>query len=41
MQQLDQLVHWAKDRYQRVAKDYEKFDESWAQIRPWCIALAP
>lgn len=31
MQQLEQLVHWAKDRYQRVAKDYEKFDESWAQ----------
>ncbi len=31
MQQLEQLVHWAKDRYQRVAKNYEKFDESWAQ----------
>ena len=31
MQKLEQLVHWAKDRYQCVAKDYERFDESFAQ----------
>jgi phenylpyruvate tautomerase PptA (4-oxalocrotonate tautomerase family) len=31
MQQLQQVVDWAKGRYQHVAKDYEKFDESWAE----------
>jgi limonene-1,2-epoxide hydrolase len=30
MHQLDELVAWAKDRYSNIAKDYERFDESWA-----------
>lgn len=30
MHQLDELVAWAKDRYNSIAKDYERFDESWA-----------
>ena len=30
MHQLDELVAWAKVRYSRIAKDYERFDESWA-----------
>jgi phenylpyruvate tautomerase PptA (4-oxalocrotonate tautomerase family) len=30
MHQLDELVAWAKVRYSRIAKDYDRFDESWA-----------
>ncbi|NML48739.1 nuclear transport factor 2 family protein [Ramlibacter sp. G-1-2-2] len=29
MTQLEQLVEWARGRYRSVAKDYERFDESW------------
>ena len=27
---LDELVNWAQGRYKSIAKDYERFDESWA-----------
>ena len=30
MHALDELVNWAKGRYNSIAKDYERFDESWA-----------
>lgn len=30
MHKLGELVDWAKGRYTSVAKDYERFDESWA-----------
>ena len=30
MHALDELVNWAKGRYSSIAKDYERFDESWA-----------
>ena len=30
MHTLGELVAWAKGRYTSVAKDYERFDESWA-----------
>ena len=30
MHTLGELVDWAKGRYTSVAKDYERFDESWA-----------
>lgn len=30
MHTLSELVTWAKGRYTSVAKDYERFDESWA-----------
>lgn len=30
MHALDELVSWAKHRYSSIAKDYERFDESWA-----------
>ena len=29
MHTLSELVNWAKGRYASVAKDYERFDESW------------
>jgi hypothetical protein len=29
MHALDELVNWAKGRYSSIAKDYERFDESW------------
>jgi len=29
MQRLSQLVEWSRSRYRNVAKDYERFDESW------------
>jgi ketosteroid isomerase-like protein/phenylpyruvate tautomerase PptA (4-oxalocrotonate tautomerase family) len=29
MHTLGELVNWAKGRYNSVAKDYERFDESW------------
>lgn len=29
MQRLPQLVEWSRSRYRNVAKDYERFDESW------------
>lgn len=29
MQRLAQLVEWSRSRYRNVAKDYERFDESW------------
>jgi hypothetical protein len=29
MHTLGELVNWAKGRYTSVAKDYERFDESW------------
>lgn len=29
MHALDELVNWAKGRYKSIAKDYERFDESW------------
>ena len=29
MQCLPQLVAWSRNRYRSVAKDYERFDESW------------
>lgn len=29
MHALDELVNWAKGRYNSIAKDYERFDESW------------
>lgn len=29
MQKLAQLVEWSRSRYRSVAKDYERFDESW------------
>jgi hypothetical protein len=29
MTQLEQLVDWAKDRYQGVSKTYERFEECW------------
>jgi hypothetical protein len=31
MHALDELVNWAKGRYNSIAKDYERFDESWAE----------
>jgi ketosteroid isomerase-like protein len=30
MHALDELVNWAKGRYSNISKDYERFDESWA-----------
>jgi ketosteroid isomerase-like protein len=30
MHALDELVNWTKGRYSSIAKDYERFDESWA-----------
>jgi SnoaL-like domain len=29
MTELEQLVAWAKDRYQQVSKTYERFEECW------------
>jgi hypothetical protein len=29
MTQLDQLLEWARGRYQSVAKEYQRFDECW------------
>lgn len=29
MHQLEELVEWARPRYQQVSKRYERFDESW------------
>lgn len=29
MTELEQLVEWAHGRYQRVSKQYERFDECW------------
>ena len=29
MHTLSELVSWAKGRYKSIAKDYERFDESW------------
>ncbi len=29
MQRLEDLLEWARPRYQRVAKTYERFDECW------------
>lgn len=31
MHRLEELLDWARPRYQRVAKTYERFDESWAE----------
>lgn len=30
MTQLEQLLPWARERYTTIAKDYQRFDESWA-----------
>jgi len=30
MTDLEQLLPWARERYTNVAKDYERFDESWS-----------
>ncbi|UUZ62873.1 nuclear transport factor 2 family protein [Polaromonas sp. P1-6] len=30
MHQLEELLGWAKGRYSSITKDYERFDESWA-----------
>ena len=30
MHALDELVSWAKNRYSSIAKDYQRFDENWA-----------
>jgi ketosteroid isomerase-like protein len=30
MHALDELVNWTQGRYSSIAKDYERFDESWA-----------
>ena len=30
MHKLGELLNWAQSRYTSVAKDYERFDESWA-----------
>lgn len=29
MRRLEELVQWSRSRYRSVAKDYERFDESW------------
>lgn len=31
MTRLEQVVEWASGRYQSIAKDYERFDESWGE----------
>ncbi len=30
LNELDELVAWANSRYSSIAKDYERFEESWA-----------
>ena len=31
MQRLEELLDWAKGRYQRVSKTYERFEECWGE----------
>ena len=31
MQKLEELLAWSRQRYNSIAKDYERFDESWSE----------
>jgi len=31
MQRLEELLAWSRQRYNSIAKDYERFDESWSE----------